>query len=563
MIPPERYNSVGELLRDALLQFKSETALIEADRRREKQRLSYLEFKRAAEPLALQLQKWGIGAGDRVAIVMSNQSKWLLSAYAIFFRGAVLVPIDYKLTADEQRQLLEHCKPRALVIEHPLFTSVAEWPVERIVVTEAPMDAELLDATRFEELLPGPRPAEFVERTRQDVATIVYSSGTGGRPKGCMLTHDNYLEQYRTLTALFPLTQGDRYFSILPTNHAIDFMCGFVGPLAGGATVVHQRTLRPEFINDSLKRFKITHMAVVPLILQAFEERIREQLNEKPELARHAFDLLTRVNSSLTAKAPRHSVSRKLLKPVHDAFGGHLKLLFCGGAFVDAERAQFFYDLGIPVVIGYGLTEAGTVLTVNDLKPFRADSVGGPLDGVELEIRNPEPASGIGEVWVKSATVMKGYLDDPEQTAEVLREGWLRTGDLGHLDASGHLHLVGRTKNMIVTAGGKNIYPEDIETAFEDVPCEELVVFASNYVWPGGSLTEEQLIAVVRGIGDEEVKVALRERNRKLPDFKRIDGFVNWTAPFPRTASMKIKRGLLADDLRAELDRTSIRQVAP
>ena len=559
MIAPEKYEHLGALLLDALLTYKSETALIEANRKREQARHSYRDVKKLAEKQAHRLQKLGIGAGDRVAIVMSNQSKWLIAASGVFFRGAVLVPIDYKLTPIEQRTLIEHCGANVIFTEYPMCEGMELRKSTTAIVTDAPVDAALSpNVLRWEDTANDTQPMELVSRARQDVATIVYSSGTGGRPKGCMLTHENYLEQCFTLTTLFPLQIGDTYFSILPTNHAIDFMCGFIGPFIGGATVVHQRTLRPEFINDSLKRFKITHLALVPLILEAFETRIREQLEDNPTWKRLFFDALTQLNASITMRAPRHNLSSRLLKPVHDAFGGHLKFMFCGGAFVDNARAQFFYDLGLPVVIGYGLTEACTVLTVNDLKPFRADSVGSPLPGVELEIRDTDANNGVGEVWAKSKTVMKGYLDDPKQTAEVLSDGWLRTGDLGRIDASGHLHLVGRSKNMIVTAGGKNIYPEDIENAFDDLPCEEMVVFATNYLWPGGKLEDEKLIAVVRGLEVESALDAVRTRNRRLPDFKRIAGVLTWDDPFPRTASMKIKRPILAAELR---DKASVTQV--
>lgn len=558
MIPSERYESIGELLRDALVQFKSQTALIEASRKRENCRYTYLEFKRAAEPIARRLQDAGVGAGDRVAIVMSNQSKYLLSAYAAFFRGAVLVPIDYKLKAKEQEALLAHCQPKALIVEYPYFRPMGALDVPEVLVVEAPESADLRGHGRWEATDGEAGAPDFVPRKRSDQATLVYSSGTGGDPKGCMLTHDNYLEQYRSLGELFALETGDRYFSILPTNHAIDFMCGFIAPLAGGATVVHQRSLRPELINHTMERYEITHMAVVPLILEAFERRIRERLEEKSELEQHLFEGLRTVNAALTLKKPNHSLSRRLLKPVHDAFGGHLRVLFVGGAFVDRDRAQFFYDLGIPVVIGYGLTEAGTVLTVNDLKPFRADSVGRPLDGVELEIRGADPETHVGEVWVKSRTVMMGYLDDPDQSAEVLQDGWLKTGDLGWLDAAEGLHLVGRSKNMIVTAGGKNIYPEDIEGAFDGLGCDELAVFASGYIWPGGEITEEELLLVVRGAEGEEFETSLRERNHKLPDFKRVKGMIDWSSDFPRTASMKVKRQLLAEELRAGLSRGDV-----
>lgn len=559
MISTAKYQSLGELLRDAVIQWKTETALIEANRKQETKRFTYLEVKRVAERLARAFEDCGVGADSRVAICMGNQAAWPISGYAAFFRGAVLVPIDYKLTAAEQLTLLDHCKPTVVVTEWSTYKDWGRVPAPHVFVTDVPKSTQLPPEVRRWEDVPEGLPAPtFVPRRRTDQATLVYSSGTSGRPKGCMLSHDNYLEQYRTLTKLFPLTVGDRYFSILPTNHAIDFMCGFIGPFAGGATVVHQRSLRPEFINDSMERFEISHMSVVPLILEAFERRIREKLEDKSELTQHVFEGLRQLNSALTVRAPRTRLSRALLKPVHDAFGGHLKMLFCGGAYVDRARAQFFYDLGIPVVIGYGLTEAGTVLTVNDLKPFRADSVGCALDDVDLEIRNPN-AEGVGEVWATSRTVMMGYLDEPELTRETLVDGWLRTGDVGWVDAAGHLHLVGRSKNMIVSPGGKNIYPEDVEGAFEGLDVEEFVVVSSGYVWPGGKIADELLVLVAREPADGVDLIAeVTARNQKLVDWKRIRGVLAWDREFPRTASMKVKRDALAEELRKGAKRTAI-----
>jgi len=558
VIHPDAYSSLGELLYDALLTYKSETAFVEYNRKREARRLSYLEAKREIDRLARAMQELGVCAGERVAIVMSNQPNWLLSATAAFVRGAVLVPIDYKLKGDEQRALLAHAKPRLLVTEYGEWRKMEQQAeATHVWVTDAPEGADLGAAVRFESLPREVEPGEHIARARSDQATLVYSSGTGGDPKGCVLTHENYLAQFRMLSDIFPMEVGDRYFSILPTNHAIDFMVGFVGPFAGGATVVHQRALRPEMVNHTLRKAGITHMAVVPLLLEAFERRIREKQDEAGPMAKRLFDALVNLNVRATLDKPRHRLSRSLLKPVHDAFGGTLKMLFCGGAFVDPARARFFYDLGIPVVIGYGLTEACTVLTVNDLAPFRADSVGRPLEGVELEIRTADDESGIGEVWAKSPTVFDGYLGDPEQTAEVLHDGWLKTGDLGWLDPSGHLHLVGRSKNMIVTPGGKNIYPEDIEDAFDGLPCEELAIFATSYVWPGVSLMAEGLIAVVQG-AERGLRAQLEQRNKRLPDFKRVTGILSWDDEFPRTASMKVKRAVLAGELRERASLDSI-----
>ena len=564
MLDLSRMTSVGEALRDAVITYKSNVALIEADRSRENRRLTYRELQGEAEAFAARLQGAGLVAGDRVAILMQNQSKWIVAGLGAFWAGATLVPLDYKLTAKEQMALLAHCKPRVLVTEHSTWVKLGELPqgaLERtlVVVTEAPGEAELGKATRWEAKAAGTFHA--VARSRDDVASIVYSSGTGGTPKGCMLTHANYLAQAEVLARLFPMEEDDCYFSILPTNHAIDFMCGFLIPLMMGGSVVHQRTLRPQFIKPTMKRYGVTHMAVVPLILKNLETKIHERLDELPAWQRTAVEALMSMNEVATRREPNHALSRRLLKPIHDEFGGRLRLMFVGGAFVDRATAEYFYKLGIPAVIGYGLTEAGTVLTVNDLKPFRGDTVGRPVPGTEVELRDVNDA-GVGEVWVRGPTVMKGYLDAPELTAEAIVGGWLRTGDLGLFDAAGHLKLVGRAKNMIVTEGGKNVYPEDIEAAFDDLTgCEEQCVFARSFLWPTGVLTGEELVVVVRPKTPESSELLLadlRRRNKNLADYKRVHGVLVTNDEFPRTASMKIKRLDLAKALTTAFTPESI-----
>jgi long-chain acyl-CoA synthetase len=464
MLDLSRLSSLGEALRDGILTYKTNVALIEVDRHREKAKYTYTELRRASEQLAGHLEGAGFQPGDRFAIILSNQSKWVIGGLGALWAGATLVPLDYKLTPKEQLHLLAHAKPKVLFVEYPAWRLLLKEDLSalertRVIVTEAPERADVGPAHRYESLSAGP--FKFVQRAREDVACIVYSSGTSGDPKGCQLTHENYLAQAEVLGRMYPMREEDRYFSILPTNHAIDFMCGFVLPLMFGGAVVHQRTLRPEFLMPTMREYGVSHMALVPRILKALETRIREQLDEREEFERNVIDRLGSLNELVTQRAPNHRVSRTLLKPIHDKLGGKLRLIFAGGAFVERENAEYFYKLGLPVVIGYGLTEAGTVLTVNDLKPFRADSVGVPVANTEVEIRNPND-DGVGEVWVRGPTVMLGYLDAPELTREVLVDGWLRSGDIGQIDASGHLKLFGRAKNMIVTAGGKNIYPEDV-----------------------------------------------------------------------------------------------------
>jgi long-chain acyl-CoA synthetase len=314
-------------------------------------------------------------------------------------------------------------------------------------------------------------------------------------------------------------------------------------------------------VRDAFVRYRITYVALVPMIVKNLERGVRAKFDELPSWKRAILNRLIGLNKMLTRSKPRPKLSRTLLPQVHRAFGGELLALITGGAFMEPATMQFFYDLGVPVVNGYGLTEAGTALTLNDLKPFRADTVGRPLPGVELRVLSPNE-EGIGEIAARSKTVMSHYLDDPELTLETIVEGWLLTGDLGRFEKHGHLQLFGRKKNMIVTEGGKNIYPEDIEAVFDGLPVKEFCVFAANYVWPQKELGREMLVMVLRLEQNQRFDSKLLEemgtRNRRLADFKRVGGYVIWEKDFPRTASMKIKRQALAEELRKTVDRAGV-----
>ena len=562
MLDPTRYACLGDLLRDAVGAQADRVCLIEANRNRENARLTYDDFRRAGDALAGALRQRGLTRGERVAIIMTNQSRWLISAYAVFVSGGVLVPLDHKLTGLEHAALLAHCTARWLIIEHHLYRQLSaadgfdDLGLAHILVTEAPASLSAPGVEAWENCTAdGPPPR--VDRHQDDPACIVYSSGTGGRPKGCVLTHGNYLYQCAALMRVFELTPDDRYLSILPTNHAIDFMVGFIGPFVCGATVVHLRTLRPEFIRDALVRYRINYMAVVPMILDALKRQLTDRFAALSPVRRSLAGALIAVNRWLTRYEPDVAISRRLLPAVHRALGGGLKALFVGGAFTEPDTLRFFYDLGIPVANGYGLTEAGTAITLNDLHPFRADTVGTPLPGTEVRIVAPN-ADGVGEVAVRGKTVMSGYLDDPQLTARTIVNGWLMTGDLGRIDHTGHLILVGRKKNMIVTPGGKNVYPEDIEAAFGSLEVKEFCIFASNYLWPDRGEMHGRLIMVLRPVdGDragQRAGVAIAATNRGLADYKRVSAYVSWLREFPRTASMKIKRDVLARQVARSTD---------
>lgn len=566
MLDLHKHNCLGDALRAGLERWPDEICLIESDRERENCRFTYRQFNEAALALATALQEAGVTADTRVAMLMANQSKWLISAYAVFYCGGILVPLDYKLPAEEHLKLLAHSRAEFLITEYHLWRAITKaegfssLSTKTVLVAEAPANTDLVGAKKWEEFHAA-RESKFVPRERRDTACIVYSSGTGGRPKGCVLTHENYLEQAAAVAPIFPFWPGARYLSIIPTNHAIDFMGGFIMPFTGGGTVVHLRTLRPEYIREAFTKYRITYMAVVPLILKSLQRGLTEKFASLPPLKRRILNALIATNRTLTSGKPRIGLSRRLLKDIHSAFGGGLRALLVGGAFTEPATIEFFHDLGIPIYNGYGCTEACTAITVNDQKPFRPETVGRPVRGMEIRILNPGEG-GVGEVAVRSKTVMSHYLDDPKQTAETIVDGWLITGDLGRLDESKQLQLFGRKKNMIVTEEGKNIYPEDVETAFAGLPVKEACVFAVNFLWPARTMVGEQLVLVVHAEPGKEVTPAvvqeIAERNRRLASYKRVGGYLVWDRDFPLTASLKIKRGELASEIRTATGRENV-----
>ena len=314
MLGLRKYSSIGESLRASLETFAEEVCLIESDRGEEKLRLTYRQFKERALPLAKGLQNLGVSAGDRVSIIMTNQSKWLISAYALFYCGGVMVPLDFKLKPEEHWALLKHSSANLLITEYGIWRQLcgasarAEAPnVKTVLVTEAPPNADLSGAQRWEATSGDGEPV-FVARKRADLASIIYSSGTGGSPKGCMLTHENYLEQCTALTAWYPFWPGVRYLSILPTNHSIDFMVGFFGPFVCGAAVVHLRTLRPEFVREAFAKYRITYVTLVPLVLKNLQKGLQARFDELPPSKRRAFEILRKINVALTKSRPRPGV---------------------------------------------------------------------------------------------------------------------------------------------------------------------------------------------------------------------------------------------------------------
>jgi long-chain acyl-CoA synthetase len=381
-------------------------------------------------------------------------------------------------------------------------------------------------------------PPVFVPRA-SDVASIIYTSGTTGDPKGVMLSHNNFTALLAALAPIFPLKDSDRVLSVLPLHHTFEFTCGMLLPLSRGARIIYLDELNAERLGEGLQKGRITGMVGVPALWQLLERRITAKVKENGPAAAMAFDWALELNR-LLGKRLGVNAGRVFFGSVHDALGGNTRFLISGGAALPRNTAELFRGLGLPLAEGYGLTEAAPVLTVAKASVrAKPGTVGKPVPGVEIKIQTPDGA-GVGEVLARGPNVMVGYADNAEATAAAIDvEGWLHTGDLGKIDKRGQLVIVGRQKEVIVSANGENVYPDDVETLIGKVShVKELAIVGID----DGKGGERVACLAVPDDHREPALSALREAFQKLPRHCQPAVVHLWDADLPRTATRKVKR---------------------
>ncbi|MBI1945040.1 MAG: AMP-binding protein [Deltaproteobacteria bacterium] len=542
--PLPAWDSLGHLLVEAAERFGSSAALSRFDGE-EIVDVSYRELLARARAVALRLQQAGVQPGDRVILAGANHPAWGICAFGALLAGATLVPLDPALDDDAVRNVVRKARPFLCLVDkgqRDKWGAALPEPVLdlQLTSTEGPGLAE--DA---------PLPAS------DDVASILFTSGTTGEPKGVMLTHGNFCALLASLQSIFPTGASDRMLSVLPLHHTFEFSCGLLMPLASGARIFTPEALTGEKVLFSLKAGKITALVGVPALWQLLERRIAKQAAERGETIKSVLDALLAANRAF-GKATGLSFGKLLLKPIHDQLGGHLRVLISGGSALPPGVHDMFQGLGLPLAEGYGLTESAPVLTIAEGKMGApAGTVGKPIPGVELRIVEPDPTTGIGEVWAKAPNVMKGYFEDEAQTRSVLEDGWLKTGDLGKIDDTGRLRLVGRSKDVVVTASGENVYLDDVEKKLEPLildgdpaPLVELTLLGLPDPKGGERLALAYVATAVPGEGADAGRAAahsaaqkaVQAQVQKLPAFARPSIIERVDGPLPRTSTRKVKR---------------------
>jgi long-chain acyl-CoA synthetase len=513
--------------------------------------------------IAAYLQKNGFAPGERAAVLGENCPEWAFSYLGILWAGGIVVPLDARATPVEWAHLIRHSESKFLFVSPGFYEAIEELKetipiLQKIIAFTAksptPHLASIFSSSR--ELL------EPSARSRDDIAVILYTAGTTGSSKGVMLTHGNILANFEQCLGTLKISERDRFFSVLPIHHSFEGTVGFLVPMVLGASVTFASSLRSKELLDDLRDSKPTVFLVVPLLLEKFYQGLEKNLKKASFIKKGLFNgmmTLSNVMNPIMNGLP----SERLFRRVRAAMGfGELRFLLSGGAPLPPSLSKQYEKLGFMILQGYGITEASPVLSVNLPERCRNESVGPLLPGIEAKIDNPN-ADGIGEIVVRGPNIMKGYYKNEDATKEVLKEGWFYTGDLGKIDSDGFLFIKGRKKSVIVTKGGKNIYPEEIEEELiKSAYIKEALVMAKIHprtkteeihaiVYPDFEALDEYGGEKSIAINETAIRNFVQEHivkiNKGLAEYKRVRSFSIRDEEFPKTNTQKIKRYLFEE----------------
>ena len=528
---------------------------------------TYAELRHMAESIGNWIAENRFARGTRVAIVAENHPRWVAAYLGIIASGCTVVPLDTALHADQLNKLLKDSGTSAILCDAK-HAKVAREAVTGLNVGLVLTDPERMSneqskpESSISELWMANLPAIFkggsgnfrvVDSAPDDIASLLYTSGTTADPKGVMLTHANLLAEVEAVFNWVDLGPSDALLGVLPMFHVLAQMANLMIPLVKGARVVYLETLNTTELLRALRERDITAFAVVPQFFYLIHERIFQEVAKRGGIAQRVFKILMNANRALRRVGV--NAGPTLFGKVHETLGAKMRYLVTGGSRFDPAIARDFYALGIDVLQAYGLTETTAAVFATPPDDNVIGSVGKALKGVEARIVDAQPGedgdSSSGEVALRGAVVMKGYWNRPDATAAVLRDGWFYTGDLGYFDSDRNLFLTGRKKEVIVLSNGKNIYPEEVEAHYLKSPyIKELAVIGLEGK-PGAE--GDRLHAVIVPDFDalrqkkivnakEILRYDIESLSQQIASTKRIGTYEIWQDDLPRTTTRKIKR---------------------
>ncbi|NPA95180.1 MAG: long-chain fatty acid--CoA ligase [Thermodesulfobacteria bacterium] len=526
--------------------------------------ITYGQLLDEVQDIARGLIALGLKKGDRVAILGPNSPEWAKVYLATGLAGCINVPIDSLLSENEKQQLIAKADVKVAFVAKRYLEILEDlpkgFPAPKDVVCldrePGPLSEGVKTLEDLKALAKGAGKSEFPEAEKDDVAAIIFTSGTTGVPKGVMLTHWNIVSDCIACSLAVDIGR-ENFLSVLPMHHTFECTAGFLLPLFCGCHITYARSLKSKYIMEDLRACKATVMLGVPLLFQKMKEGIERAIEKAPAHRKAMFKAMWKLVLAAERAGNPH-LGKVLFRSLRKKAGlDTIRYFVSGGAALPPYVPLFFRRLGLDMIQGYGLTESSPVLTINPLNRPKNESVGPPMPGVEVKVAKPDK-DGVGELAFRGPMIMKGYLNDPEATRQVIDdEGWLYTGDLGYVDSDGYVHICGRAKNLIVTSAGKNVYPEEIETLLNksEIILESMVF--GKQVESGGEevcaviVPDFDVIAQLKGQSalDEEglhslISKEVKKVNSMLASYKRIKSFYVINEELPKTSTKKIKRHL-------------------
>ncbi len=521
--------------------------------------MTYLEVLDRVAVLSGYLRAHGIKKGDRVALTGKNSPEWAIAYLAILFVEGVIVPIDYQLKDEEIAALIRLSGARFLFVDEERFDKLSsdvlagDHGKRTGVVSLSPAKKPYVLHLESGEKVAAPR------TNASELAAILYTSGTTGHAKGVMLTHENLVSDCFLAQSLITVLPTDVFYALLPIHHSYTMLAVLIESISTGAEVVFAKRMAVKQILSDLKRGKITMLLGIPMLFNKLLKGILHGIREKGAIVYALISALMTVSGGvkkLLGFNPGRALFGAVLK---QASLEHIRICICGGGPLPAETFARFNQLGINFVQGYGLTETSPIVTLNPIRHYKESSVGKVIPEVEVKIAEADE-EGIGEILVRGPIVMSGYYENPEATEEALtHDGFLKTGDVGFLDRESYLYLTGRKKNLIVTEGGKNVFPEEIEDMFQLFDEVEQVMVKGYIrdpkmqiediealVYPAKEALEELAQKEGRTADDEYVRerigAVISQVNAQLLPYKRIRRFSVLEEAMEMTTTQKIKR---------------------
>ncbi|MBZ0201324.1 MAG: AMP-binding protein [Ignavibacteriaceae bacterium] len=510
------------------------------------------------------LKKMGIKERTHIAVISENRVQWGISYLTAMCFNYVIVPIDKNLNVNEIMNIIHESDAEVIIFSDSFNSMIRErHDVFKKLKTFISMDlpSEKEGFLSMISMLAGNKPCgqdELPKINPEDMAEIIFTSGSLGRAKGVMLSQKNLAANLVSMVSMMFIYPEDRFLSVLPIHHTYECTCGFLCPLYSGASAHYARSLKT--VVEDLQKVKATMLLAVPLLYDKMFKRISKTIQDDKVKSKIVPPMVA--VTGLFEKVGWKGIKKKIFKELHERFGGHIRVFIAGGAAPDPKVAKGLREFGFAFIQGYGLTETAPILALNQIDNFKDDAAGLPLPRVELKINKPD-GDGVGEVYAKAPNVMIGYYKNEKLTAESFDDGWFRTGDLGYFDKDGFLHISGRKKNVIIAKNGKNVFPEEVEDILnrspyileslvygeqdpkhDEIIAVQLVIDAEAFIEYSGKNNVQITDELIKKTIDSVIK----DSNKELSSYKQIKKYYIREHEFEKTTTQKIKRYLVNKD---------------